>query len=100
MTDHNHKPLSDLLLTKLIKIFGGKRTSISDNRITIGTFFYPHYTPDQEQLNEFSDFNIHYLTAICNVIKGQYPNVTGNELDTLLVSVRADAMKLIGRLGE
>ena len=80
---------------------GTRMVGLKNDVFTIGSFFDPHYSPSQEQLNEFANFDINYLNAICEMIKGQHPNVTGTELQTLLLTVRAHAhpLKLIRRLG-
>ena len=50
-------------------------------------------------MDEYKNYEIDYFKSLDNVIKGQYPNICGQNIDQLLVSVRGCAMKLIARQG-
>ena len=78
---------------------GSRLRPLKNDVFTAGSFFDPYYSPDRDQLDEYKNYEIDYFKSLDNLIKGQYPNICGQNIDQLLVSVRGCAMKLIARQG-
>ena len=49
----------------------GRLRPLKNDVFTIGRFFDPYYTPNENKLNEFENFGINYLDAIDKMIKRQ-----------------------------